>query len=283
MAALAAASAAAGVLALAPVGDHFPYDCADDDDQRAADDPGSHRFPPLCPVGQMVFVVVVFAHQHVDQEDQHDQRGGGGDGEARARCQQAQLVDDQGNGVGEDALVADGEAGPLAVVHLALDRADGCEAGRAQQVEQHEGEGCQPSVAVRGLVKALGDGGEAGGDLRLVALLQQRRGVQLVGVGVVQHAEHAHDLLLGHQAHDRRHGGPPLAKAQGLEHGRDHRAHAAQNALVGVLYHAEGGLAALSRFRFRTVHALRGGDGDFGGHFRLRRRPAVVGGEPDEN
>ena len=135
VAALAAASAAAGVLALAPVGDHFTKDSADNDNQHAADDPGSHVLPPLCPVGQMVFVVAVPAHQHVDQEDQYDQRGSRGEGEARARCQQAQLVHDQGDGVGEYALVADGEAGPLAVVHLAPDRADGREAGRAQQVE----------------------------------------------------------------------------------------------------------------------------------------------------
>ena len=74
VAALAAASAAAGVLALALVGDHLPDDRADDDDQHAADNPGCHVLPPLCLAAQMVFVIAVLAHQQVDQGDQHDQR-----------------------------------------------------------------------------------------------------------------------------------------------------------------------------------------------------------------
>ena len=81
---------------------------------------------------------LVRTNQHVDD------KGQSGDGSHQTDDVQAtgeglaELVDHQGTQISEAALIADGEPGPLGVVHLTLDSADRREAGSAQQVEHQK-------------------------------------------------------------------------------------------------------------------------------------------------
>ena len=103
--AVAAVSAAgAGPLALALVFHHFPYNGAHHHHKYAADDPGCHSHAPfragrlrahLDPLGEMILVVGVLAHQQVDQRPQQQQRHRRAQAEARPGKQQPQLVDYQ--------------------------------------------------------------------------------------------------------------------------------------------------------------------------------------------
>ena len=101
------------------------------------------------------------------------------DGIRSAREGAAELPDDEGDHPGKAALIADGKPGPFRAVHLALDGADGRKAGRAEQVEDHEGVGGKPAVSA-------GDGVEVLGNAipDLVAVLLQLFLAVLVVIGI---------------------------------------------------------------------------------------------------
>ena len=124
----------------------------------------------------------------------------------------ADLVDDEGDDIGEAALIADGEPSPLCVVHLALDGAHSGEAGSAEQVEGQEG--------------VAGDSGEGGCDV-----------IVNVAVAAVEQDTHgADDVLLCHQTGDGSHGGLPVAPAQRSEDPSDGTADGSQDGVVDLVF-----------------------------------------------
>ena len=72
---------------------------------------------------------LVRTNQHVDDKGQSGDGSHQTDDVQAAGEGLAELVDHQGAQIGEAALIADGEPGPLGVVHLPLDGADSGEAG----------------------------------------------------------------------------------------------------------------------------------------------------------
>ena len=52
----------------------------------------------------------------------------------RAGEQRSNLVDHEGYRIGKNTLLTNGKPGPLSRVHFPLNRANRCEAGRAQQI-----------------------------------------------------------------------------------------------------------------------------------------------------
>ena len=112
---------------------------------------------------------------------------------------------------------------PLAVVHLALDRAHGREARRAQQVE-HAGRRTPPTGHDRlaGFVKALGDRRERFALISSLPTCRRpprcpwRRPRPLRRSRRTARRRCADHFFLRHQTHHRGHGGLPVAKAQRL-------------------------------------------------------------------
>ena len=167
-------------------------------------------------------VLVGAEHQVQERGKNHDCHDGE---EVEANLtgdQAAQLVHHQSGAVSQSAHITNGDGGPLAVVHLALDGAHSSEAGSAQQVEDHEA--------------VSGDRGEAGSNLGpdFVAVVRQ-----LVSI-VIQNTEGTDDILLGDQAGDGRDGCTPVAEAQRSEDPGDLGSDSGQDGVVLILDHAEG-------------------------------------------
>ena len=146
--------------------------------------------------------------------------------------EQTELVDDEGNGVGETTLVSDGKRGPLPVVHLSADGTHSREAGSAEQVKEQEGE--------------AGQRGKDGGD-RFAGHLQNR-----------------HDLLLGHKTHEGSHGGGGLREAQGGKDPTDGRAYVIQDALAALGHIGQVAEAAVARAEHGARPDDDGGEHDDG-------------------
>ena len=85
-----------------------------------------------------VRLFVFLEEDHVDHQGQGRRCEEQAQGVGVAGEEAAELVDHQGDEVGEAALVADREPGPFGAVHLPFDRADGGEARGAQEVKDQE-------------------------------------------------------------------------------------------------------------------------------------------------
>ena len=93
-------------------------------------------------------LTVFFEEKHIDGKSNQGERNDQPEDVPDRRCRRTgceapvedrtDLIDDERHGVGEPALITDREPGPFAVVHLALDRADRGETGRAEQVEDQD-------------------------------------------------------------------------------------------------------------------------------------------------
>ena len=123
--------------------------------------------------------ILVGTDQQVDEANQNHSSHDGEEVEADLTSDDAaQLVNHQSGAVSQSAHITNGDGGPLAVVHLALDGAHSSEAGSAQQVEDHEGVSRQSGVVLRNSSPDL------------IAVLRQ------LAAEVIQNTEGADDVLL---------------------------------------------------------------------------------------
>ena len=146
--------------------------------------------------------------------------------------QQTELVDHEGDGVGETTLVSDGEDRPLPVVHLSADGTHGGKARGAEQVEEQEGEARQ-----RG----------------------KDRANRLAG-----HLQDGNHLFLGHQTHESGHGGGGVGKAQRGEDPADDGSDVVQNALTALGHLQKEAEVAVSHTEHGACPDDDGGEHDDG-------------------
>ena len=142
--------------------------------------------PDLC---RELACFLVRLAEHIHDAGEQDDRNDHAVDIGVAGEQRAELVDHEGDGIGKAALITDGEPGPLLAVHLTLDRADGCKAGRAEKVKDQEG---IAGDAVKGTGKILID--------RAVA-------------AAIEDAQRTYDVLLSYKAGDGSYGSLPVAPA----------------------------------------------------------------------
>ena len=169
-------------------------------------------------VGLVLVGPSVLGHGTEDLEEHRNQQN---DGYNRPNTKLAkdkqvvELVDEQADHPGKGALVADGNRGPLAGVHLVADSAHGGKARGAQQVKGAKGNASAHSrehAGERGPQARVGLGGVGNG--------QQRAGG-------------GDDVLLGDKSRDSQRGGLPGAKA---ERGEDPSDQVAEHGEHGVVH-----------------------------------------------
>ena len=167
-------------------------------------------------------------HQASQQQDGNRRRNG----EASAAEEQTELIDNQGDGVRERALIANRSQRPLGIVELTLHRADGREAGSAQEVENHEGIRRQTAMTVGGLVERRRNRTE-GFRLLFLGHVLVVNNVRRV-IRAIQDTQHANDFFLRNQTHDCSDRGRHIAEAQRLEHHTDRVADLAKDGVVQI-------------------------------------------------
>ena len=246
-AAARAAAGTAGTAAVLPIADDTASDKEQHHRQNDQYDDGRHKMTSFFPtptgtrsVTRILLAVVldfhvaallIRANQQVNQHAEDDNRRNRAQTERRFAAEQpAKLIDDHADGVSKAALPADCRPGPLGVVHLALDGADGREARSAQQVEHQEGIAAD---AVERLAEGLVNG-------QLAAAIED--------------AERADDVLLGDKAGDGGDSRLPVAPAERPEDPSDHAADGSEDGVVDL---------ALIQHPERAVHGAEvGGEPD---------------------
>ena len=165
-------------------------------------------------IGGQLRGFLVRTHEHEDYQGEEDER------EHKAydiNCavdvageEVAELVYHKGDNIGEAALIADCEPGPLCTVHLTLDSADSCEAGSAQKVEDEE--------------RISGYAGE-----RLC------KGCINVALCAIEDAHRTDDVLFCDKSGDRSDGSLPVAPAERNEDPGDSRADLCEQGLIKLI------------------------------------------------
>ena len=161
-------------------------------------------------VGGQLSSFLIGLHKHVDHAGQQRQGEYKADNIGVAGYGIAKLVYHKGDGIGEAALITDGEPGPLGAVHLALDSADSREAGGAQEVKDEERIGGQTR-------KRLG------------------KGCINIALCTVEDAHGADDVLLCDKAGYRGDGSLPVAPAERDEYPGDSRADLCEQRFVKLI------------------------------------------------